>query len=257
MPPVKSKERAAAKKPKFPEPRAPFWWHPHPKVEGRRAKGTPAENTAYYWWFKFLMMSSKYRDCCENGGAGECADLYVDFGDIYKVDFETWWQTKGEYLFGDLGMPYRPHVFGNPHDIDPAWLLDGCALILLPLYLGKETLISSVGRRLDEAYESLGTDHPRRKSKARYPLEGRYETGSLRRLSEAYAWYLNEQERRQNGNKKISYAKMIDSISDSKRKSVEPESMTAAEKTREANRLIDKAERLIKNIEQGKFPKFD
>lgn len=34
-------------------------------------------------------------DCCEEGGLGELAGLYSDFGDVRSNDFKSWWTESG------------------------------------------------------------------------------------------------------------------------------------------------------------------
>ena len=50
--------------------------------------------SVYYYWWAFLRLSERYKECCESGGKGEMAHLYNYFGDVRGDDFMRWW-TKG------------------------------------------------------------------------------------------------------------------------------------------------------------------
>ncbi len=67
------------------------------------------EDCIYYLWFEYLRRSSKYLAACKNGGKG-MEELYADFGDVFKDNFDGWFcdevggVVRGEYLFA------YPHV---------------------------------------------------------------------------------------------------------------------------------------------------
>lgn len=47
--------------------------------------------SVYYFWWEYLRRHDGYRMTCANGGKGEFANLFRDFGDIHSTDFPTWW----------------------------------------------------------------------------------------------------------------------------------------------------------------------
>jgi hypothetical protein len=47
--------------------------------------------SVYYFWWEYLRRHEGYRTTCANGGNGEFANLFRDFGDIHSTDFPTWW----------------------------------------------------------------------------------------------------------------------------------------------------------------------
>lgn len=59
--------------------------------------------SVYYWWYEYLKRNEDYRKTCENTGKGKCAKLYKDFGDIYSVEFPSWWKAeeRGARLFAE------------------------------------------------------------------------------------------------------------------------------------------------------------
>jgi len=66
-------------------------------------KGVPTTDSIYYLWFEYLKRSEKYKTACANNGKG-MAKLYKDFGNIFEHEgvegFWSWWNEKGQYLFG-------------------------------------------------------------------------------------------------------------------------------------------------------------
>ena len=66
-------------------------------------KGVPTTDSIYYLWFEYLKRSEKYKTACANNGKG-MAKLYKDFGNVFEYvgveGFWTWWNERGQYLFG-------------------------------------------------------------------------------------------------------------------------------------------------------------
>lgn len=60
-----------------------------------QAPGKDKEKSAYYWWFEFLRRSDSYKEQCRRKSGGK---VYQDFGDIFQVEFEDWWDSH-ELLF--------------------------------------------------------------------------------------------------------------------------------------------------------------
>jgi hypothetical protein len=56
---------------------------------------------AYQLWYEFLKRSKKYEQCCENDGTGEMSSLYKDFGDVHTLSWSKWWREKKK-LFTDI-----------------------------------------------------------------------------------------------------------------------------------------------------------
>jgi hypothetical protein len=79
------------------------------KPNERTYEGTGVyfEDSIYFLWWEFLRRNKEYKKCCETGGKGQLNDLYKDFGDVFNVNFKTWWtkDNHGTYLFGN---PLKP-----------------------------------------------------------------------------------------------------------------------------------------------------
>lgn len=56
-------------------------------------KGAPGYKcSVYYYWWRYLQLSTDYRATCNQGGIGVCSNLYDDFGNIYDTSFAEWWE---------------------------------------------------------------------------------------------------------------------------------------------------------------------
>ena len=53
----------------------------------------PYKASIYYWWWAFLKRNIDYAKTCKQLGRGKSAELYKDFGNIFKSDFLTWWRS--------------------------------------------------------------------------------------------------------------------------------------------------------------------
>ena len=58
----------------------------------------------YYYWYRALQLSEKYKDCCKKKGNVKnkaLKQVYKDFGNVFGKDkFEIWWKKNGNRLFG-------------------------------------------------------------------------------------------------------------------------------------------------------------
>ena len=74
--------------------------HPVFKADPTKAniKGKVVEESIYYWWFKTIYRSAKYKKACAKNGDG-MKNLYNDFGNIFTFadtpeGFQKWWTKK-------------------------------------------------------------------------------------------------------------------------------------------------------------------
>ena len=69
-------------------------------------KGVSTTDIIYYLWFDYLKRSEKYKTACANNGKG-MSKLYKDFGNVFEYGgvegFWSWWNERGQYLFGIEG----------------------------------------------------------------------------------------------------------------------------------------------------------
>lgn len=73
----------------------------HPNFKrGKHFKGVAWHQSIYYYYIEFLKLSEEYKATVENTGSSEqhLMHLYEDFGDIYSVNFKSWWLNSKEYI---------------------------------------------------------------------------------------------------------------------------------------------------------------
>jgi hypothetical protein len=74
----------------------------HPLFRQKKSElGVPWEDSVYYIWWEFLRRHDGYKKTCDNGGEGEYAKLYADFGNVHEGTFTEWWtrDQRGARLF--------------------------------------------------------------------------------------------------------------------------------------------------------------
>ena len=219
----------------------------------------PYEQSAYYLWWKFLQLSQKYKECCENEGKGELSEMYKDFGDIYATDFKTWWKTgnRGINLFGEELMD-KIRVVKNAEGLN---LNEGILTINIPIDLPKTFIIDELNKILDKAGKKSGklqTPDINKVSTAKYQIVGKSTQQSLER---SFAIYTNKQKNPNNSlwqcaiDAKCGFLKEPDSKMSKK--------LNDAEDRRQKVNLqnigtvyFNRAEMIIQEVEQGRFPRF-
>lgn len=215
--------------------------------------------SVYYYWWAFLRLSERYKDCCESGGKGELADLYTYFGDVRGDDFMRWWTKGGHTRESKLRMHTGRRLFsqGVRYPIreinDP--MLDkelGADRIVLSIPIGTdlkritaefqqlmrpivEDRIRAFGEKKNEALFEVTSKNPSLKSlhkslqayeaKQKFPNLKQYELAKKLGITATFAGDEDDV------NHKIAVST-------------------------ELKRRLDKAKLLIRNVERGRFPDF-
>ena len=59
--------------------------------------GVYYDTSIYYYWYRALQLSEKYKDCCKKKGNVKnkaLKQVYKDFGNVFGKDkFEIWWKN--------------------------------------------------------------------------------------------------------------------------------------------------------------------
>ena len=155
-------------------------------------------NSPYYWWFMFLRLSEDYSATCKAKGKGKCAELYKDFGDIYKVNFKDWWATKA-HLFAEPKKGYRMMIANSIGELAP--FNDGEVLnLVVPLTWSQRSLkkafTSLVLKRIEKGKRGVSVE----KSEAKYKLSGKWH---IEALMAAYRIYSIKSQCEKDGVKKF------------------------------------------------------
>ena len=209
------------------------------------------KKTVYYFWYEFLKRNEDYKECCRQGGAGDIAGLYADFGDVFEVDFKTWWQEndRGARLFAEAPLPSVRQI----KQADDLEISDRLLNVSLPLELPRRFLEGELKKLLDKHHKGERGIRTNRDSTAMYPVDGDFNWSTLARCLRVYDLKLELPDM-----KLWELAVEVDSGSADDRK-------TAPKKTKQGaasrmvlantvNRDLRHARQMIKNAGQGRFP---
>lgn len=227
--------------------------YPHPLFGRSKAEKSleKYKDSVYYLWWEFLKRCSDYEQCCKSGGKGKLRHLYDDFGDVYATDFKTWWQTnsRGSVLFAEE-VPPKFEVISD----HSAFTKDSQIVYLrVPLMLPKRYLTKQFQEILNKHHQGKRGVRTNKNSTAKYPITGHVDTWALQKCLAVY-------DARNVLPKKPMWQIALDC------KVVSTKSMAINPKTGEpmsgdklvfantVNRLLRKAEKIIKGTAEGRFP---
>ena len=142
-------------------------------------------NSPYYWWFKFLQLSEDYKATVKAQGAGRCADLYADFGDILATDFKTWWQAHA-HLFAEPYKGYSMKVAMSATELAPFGSKEVINLVV-PLTWNQRSLKKRFAELVLNKVEKGGRGVSIEASEAKYQLSGKWRVDAM---STAYRVYM-------------------------------------------------------------------
>jgi hypothetical protein len=207
------------------------------------------KDSVYYFWYEFLKRSDEYKKCCKAKGKGKLGHIFKDFGDVFNNDFKAWWFTdnKGATLFAEQ-VGYE---FGEITKVEDLSVNEQVINIQLPISHSKRTLT-----RMFNAF--LKIRHPGSRGKrnnlistAHYPVVGKVDKFSLEKALIAYDLH-------KTGKYKLWEIGLQRGITSKHKFKTED---WIGQRTNEkmilsntVNRLIRRAEKLIKSAESGKFP---
>jgi hypothetical protein len=141
-------------------------------------------DSPYYWWFMFLRLNPDYRATVKNKGKGRCASLYKDFGDIYSVDFKTWWGKKAS-LFAEPKTKYVMKVAESASDIAPFNSSDVLNLVV-PLDMSHKSLRRAFTQLVLSKVQKARPGINLEVTSAKYQLSGKWH---IEALASAYSIY--------------------------------------------------------------------
>ncbi len=144
-------------------------------------------DSPYYWWFMFLRLNKDYESTCKAKGKGVCAELYKDFGDIYKTNFKDWWKEKA-HLFAEPKKGYRMAIANSLDEIAP-FGNDEVINLVVPLTWSRRSLLKSFTSHVLNKIEKGKRGVSVEKSDAPYRLSGKW---SVIALSSAYNVYVEK-----------------------------------------------------------------
>jgi hypothetical protein len=119
-----------------------------------------AEETVYYWWWRFLRLSpviwfAHSRDVLPKDE--RIAQVIKDFGDLSTRGFTPWWLDTGRNLFSESIRPERVSVLDLANLQDQQFFEDRL-YVEIPLNIRKQTIVSQLKQLLNERHEGRYLD---------------------------------------------------------------------------------------------------
>ena len=116
-----------------------------------------AARSPYYWWWAYLRLSKDYWWVCQRNGVADDLRLramYSDFGKVYEMTFEQWWDRRGLRLFSEqLALPAVREI--NPRDPQFSRGFDRHLLLEIPINLTERTIIAQVRKLIRQHPERV------------------------------------------------------------------------------------------------------
>jgi hypothetical protein len=204
----------------------------------------PFEASIYFYWWRFLRLSKRYKECIQNGGTGRLAKLYQDFGDIHAQDFEPWWHQRGRSLFSyKFETDAVLDVAGNG-SVQKATA--DRIILSVPLDGNTEAIIDEVKRLLRSSLQEYKNKHPELAPK--YVPKKRYDIHALHNKAEIY----DAAEYKHPDKGHLEIYSLI-------RERLTPPAnayLNETQKRKFISAELGTAKLLIKNVELGRFPDF-
>lgn len=226
---------------------------------GRKENPLPLpyqQASCYYWWWEYLRRNQDYKKTCENGGKGKCAKLYQDFGDVFSVDFRTWFNKddRGPRLFAE---PHIPDMKVVTLETAQERMTEHTILVTVPLNLTQAHLLKSFVSILKKHHQGKRGVRVKQASQAKYQLMGKEDVAFLQTalavwdMREAHPdmplWEIANETRCVRPEHRVK----------AEDKDPKNRAVFVAKKnilTATASRYIRKAKAMIENVGKGRFP---
>ena len=143
------------------------------------------EQSPYYWWFKFLQLNKDYLETVKKKGKGKCAELFVDFGDVTKVDFKTWWQSRAHLFAEPFYTGYKMRVVTD-YDQLPPLDSENVLTLVIPLDWTQRSINKEFKKlvlsRVDKTKRGVSVE----KSMAKYQISSKWHCYAMECAYEVY-----------------------------------------------------------------------
>ena len=234
-----------------------------------------ARTSVRRWWWEYLRLSKDYWLICQTSSSlnnPRTTDegmrlLYRKFGDIYSVDFDTWYERTGSRIFREqVELPKVIEVADNLSNLAEG--RDGKLLLEIPLSLSQ----AAINRQINRILKQHTSERPSNKletSQSQFPINPvLYRIPALQKMHEV--WCLH----RELISKPVALGEAVDKYSAKgdlfrigKVLRLSPANENPAEDPfihhkrlnimrATVSRYLGKANMLIGNVELGKFPVF-
>ena len=207
--------------------------------------------SVYYWWFEYLRRNEAYKKTCLSKGKGKLANLYDDFGDVFKADFKAWWMRdeRGAVLFSEQLIEDTFEVV-NFSDISSA--NKNILYVKIPLNLPKRFLKSKFHELLKKFHQGKKGIRQARQSKAKYNVIGQPNIEALKKTLKVYDYHIENPNLKLWEIGKDLRLSLADNplYTDSTKISYDKRNRLSAT----VSRYLRKAKRMIENTSKGRFP---
>jgi len=213
----------------------------------------------YYWWWEYLRCNQEYEQYCLNAinkKSKRLEKIYKDFGDIYSVTFDKWWQEnyRGHVLFAEteINAPFGVMWFYdwiNPEDFeDPK---DRIYICIPRYHQSKQKLKKDLMELVDHFHKRKPGKRLNKKTKVAYRVLGRPNVKALKLHLNIYKCRLKHP------HLPLWKVGQLANLFEEK-DYLEPKPDTDSRNVMSAivSRHLKKAKALIKNVAFGKFPDY-
>jgi hypothetical protein len=245
----------------------PRYEHTEPKF---RATPSPREaqqwrKSVYYWWWRYLRLNEDYRRCCESKGRGSMRAIYKDFGNVFDVDFRTWWLDgkRGETLFAEPAATLTLRELHDAKEWDKSWNRKDVMVISVPLNEPKWLLTRWFSRLLKDRHSNMVGKVKKQDGDDHRSVCGKYSVKALEAMCKVYELRLADSKMplARLGKKAGIQIEFGSKPKKQKDQSTVDEEIYDEERERNVmastvSRYLKKADCLITNVGKGEFPSF-
>jgi hypothetical protein len=224
------------------------------------------QRSPYYWYWAYLRRNENYLACCANGGTGELAALYEDFGDVREDNFHKWWteHQRGATLFGEQPLSVKFGELATAQDWQAHWAKDSVMVLAVPLAMSKRGLKGLFAKVLDTRHTGNKSGRPsmatlQTVSTAKYKLERNYTVGNLMTALAVYDLWTENQTRPTS--ERLTLWQIGKALNINRTAVKDAESNNNADRLTGRNvlgatvsRYVKQARTMIDNAAKGKFP---
>ena len=234
-----------------------------------------ARTSVRRWWWEYLRLSRDYWLICQTSSSinnPRTTDegmrwLYRKFGDIYSVDFDTWYERTGSHIFREqVELPKVIEVADDLSNLTEE--RDGKLLVEIPLSMSQASINRQINRILKQHIE-MRPANKLQTSQSQFPINPvLYRLPSLQRMHEIWCVHREviakpvalKQAKDKYSTKadlhRIGVVLRLSPSNEGMTQDVELHHQRLNRMRATVSRYLGKANMLIGNVEQGKFPVF-
>jgi hypothetical protein len=234
-----------------------------------------ARTSVRRWWWEYLRLSKDYWLICQtssNPMNPRTTDegmrwLYRKFGDIYNVDFDTWYERTGSRIFGEqVELPKVIEIADDLSNLTEE--RDGKLLVEIPLSMTQASISRQINRILKQHSEIRPTNKLET-SQSRFPINPvLYRLPALKKMHEIWCVHreliqkpvalgtAKDKYSTKGDLFKIGVALRLSPSNEGMVQDVELHHKRLNRMRATVSRYLGKVQMLVGNVELGKYPVF-